>query len=62
MLLEYCEQGVLKDFLEKSRSQATVDLDERLCRIIFGICHGMDYLASRQVLNRSKNKCDSMFY
>ena len=49
MILEYCSKGVLKDFLEAIRSNITIDVEERLCRITFAICNGMDYLASKKV-------------
>ncbi|XP_076092874.1 fibroblast growth factor receptor 3-like isoform X2 [Mytilus galloprovincialis] len=52
MVLEYCSQGVLKDFLESVRSSVTVELEERLFRITLGICEGMDYLSSQQVVHR----------
>ncbi|VDI36677.1 c-src tyrosine kinase [Mytilus galloprovincialis] len=52
MVLEYCSQGVLKDFLESVRSNVTVELEERLFRITLGICEGMDYLSSQQVVHR----------
>ena len=49
MILEYCSKGVLKDFLVNIRSNLTVDIEERLFRMVFGICLGMDYLASQKV-------------
>ncbi|CAC5368231.1 unnamed protein product [Mytilus coruscus] len=52
MILEYCSKGVLKEFLESVRSNVTVELEERLFRITLGICEGMDFLASKQVVHR----------
>ncbi|XP_052094611.1 proto-oncogene tyrosine-protein kinase receptor Ret-like isoform X1 [Mytilus californianus] len=52
MILEYCSKAVLKEFLESVRSNVTVELEERLFRITLGICEGMDYLASKQVVHR----------
>lgn len=49
MILEYCSKGVLKQFLEAIKSNISVDIDERLSRMVFGICLGMDFLASKQV-------------
>ena len=49
MVLEYCEKGILKDFLVSCKENVTVDLEERVFRMIFGICLGMDYLSSRKV-------------
>lgn len=49
MILEYCSKGVLKLFLESIKSKMSVDIDERLYRIVFGICLGMDFLASKKV-------------
>ncbi|XP_052095731.1 uncharacterized protein LOC127731025 isoform X2 [Mytilus californianus] len=52
MVLEYCESGVLKEFLTSKKSNVTVDLEERLFRMVFGICLGMDYLSSKKVVHR----------
>ncbi|CAC5366494.1 Tyrosine-protein kinase receptor Tie-1,Vascular endothelial growth factor receptor 3,Vascular endothelial growth factor receptor 1,Vascular endothelial growth factor receptor 2 [Mytilus coruscus] len=52
MVLEYCESGVLKEFLISKKSDVTVDLEERLFRMVFGICLGMDYLSSKKVVHR----------
>ncbi|XP_071158495.1 uncharacterized protein [Mytilus edulis] len=52
MVLEYCESGVLKDFLISKKSDVTVDLEERLFRMVFGVCLGMDYLSSKKVVHR----------
>ncbi|VDI26755.1 Hypothetical predicted protein [Mytilus galloprovincialis] len=52
MILEYCPNGVLKEFLENARSNISVELVERLFRMAFGICNGMDYLASNKVVHR----------
>ncbi|XP_052083561.1 angiopoietin-1 receptor-like [Mytilus californianus] len=52
MILEYCSKGVLKQFLEAIKSNISVDIDERLYRIVFGICLGMDFLASKKVVHR----------
>ena len=53
MILEYCSKGVLKEFLEAIRSNITMDIEERLCRMTFAICNGMDYLASQKVFKRT---------
>ncbi|XP_071153798.1 fibroblast growth factor receptor 2-like [Mytilus edulis] len=52
MVLEYCESGVLKEFLISKKSDITVDLEERLFRMVFGVCLGMDYLSSEKVVHR----------
>ncbi|VDI37212.1 Hypothetical predicted protein [Mytilus galloprovincialis] len=52
MVLEYCESGVLKEFLISKKADVTVDLEERLFRMVFGICLGMDYLSSKKVVHR----------
>jgi hypothetical protein len=49
MILEYCEKGVLKEFLQSTRLNVNVDIEERLFRMVFGVCLGMDYLATQQV-------------
>ena len=55
MILEYCSKGVLKEFLEAIRSNITIDVVERLYRMAFAICNGMDYLASKKVFKRTTN-------
>lgn len=50
MVLEYCEKGVLKDFLVSKKSSVNMDLEERLFRMCFGVCLGMDYLSGRKVI------------
>ncbi|CAC5405344.1 MATK [Mytilus coruscus] len=52
MILEYCSKGLLKQFLEAIKSNMSVDIDERLYRIVFGICLGMDFLDSKKVVHR----------
>ncbi|XP_063410738.1 uncharacterized protein LOC134693760 [Mytilus trossulus] len=52
MILEYCSKGVLKQFLEAIRSNISNDIEEKLFRMVFGICQGMDFLASKQVVHR----------
>ncbi|XP_076087536.1 uncharacterized protein LOC143057950 [Mytilus galloprovincialis] len=52
MILEYCSKGVLKQFLEAIRSNLSKDIEEKLFRMVFGICQGMNFLASKQVVHR----------
>ncbi|CAC5371428.1 Tyrosine-protein kinase receptor Tie-1,Mast/stem cell growth factor receptor-related protein Kit,Platelet-derived growth factor receptor alpha,Vascular endothelial growth factor receptor 2,Mast/stem cell growth factor receptor kita,Vascular endothelial growth factor receptor 1,Vascular endothelial growth factor receptor 3 [Mytilus coruscus] len=52
MILEYCSKGVLKQFLEAIKSNMSIDIEEKLFRMVFGICQGMDFLASKQVVHR----------
>lgn len=49
MVLEHCEKGVLKDFLVSKKGNVTMDIEEILFRMCFGICLGMDYLSGKKV-------------
>jgi len=58
MLLEYCENGSLKDYLKIHKDQVNEDLEERLYRFSFGICMGMNYLTTKGVCVSNKtNTC-----
>ncbi|VDI54788.1 fibroblast growth factor receptor 3 [Mytilus galloprovincialis] len=52
MVLEYCEIGSLKDYLRDNKSKVNDDMTERLYRISYGTCMGMDYLASNGIVHR----------
>ncbi|VDI63435.1 Hypothetical predicted protein [Mytilus galloprovincialis] len=52
MVLEYCEMGSLKDYLRDNKSKVNDDMTERLYRISYGTCMGMDYLASNGIVHR----------
>ena len=50
MVLEYCTNGTLKQYLQSVRNSFDTEIADRLTRIAYGICLGMDYLASREVI------------
>lgn len=50
MILEYCEEGTLKEWLDKKKKNATDDVFERLFRIVLEIAQGMQHLASKKVI------------
>ncbi|XP_052095770.1 uncharacterized protein LOC127731037 isoform X1 [Mytilus californianus] len=52
MVLEFCENGSLKDYLRENKSRVNDDMTERLYRISYGTCMGMDYLASNGIVHR----------
>lgn len=50
MVLEYCENGPLKEYLKSKRHKVNDEMHEKLYRFACGICKGMNYLASHGVL------------
>ena len=50
IVLEYCKNGTLKQYLQTVRECFDTEIADRLARIAYGICLGMDYLASRDVI------------
>jgi len=50
MVLEYCKNGTLKQYLQSVVDCFDTEIADRLARIAYGICLGMDYLASREVI------------
>ncbi|XP_061193771.1 uncharacterized protein LOC133202005 [Saccostrea echinata] len=51
MLLEYCENGTLKDWLVDRQSSVTDDVIESLFRFSYDISRGMMYLTSREIIH-----------
>ena len=49
MVLEYCDNGTLKQYLDSVRECFTAEISDKLARLAYGICLGMDYLASKEV-------------
>lgn len=49
MLLEYCENGTLKEWLTDHQTSVSDDVIENLFRMSYDITRGMVYLASREV-------------
>ncbi|KAL3832350.1 hypothetical protein ACJMK2_024002 [Sinanodonta woodiana] len=52
IILEYCENGPLKNYLETQRNNITVELQEKMFRFGLDICKGMEYLASKNIIHR----------
>lgn len=52
IILEYCSNGTLKDYLETAKNLATVEMQERLLRFGLGVAGGMEYLAGRKIIHR----------
>ncbi|KAJ8306434.1 hypothetical protein KUTeg_016979 [Tegillarca granosa] len=52
MILEYCEEGTLKEWLDKKKNNATDDVFENLFRIVFEIAKGMEHLALKKIVHR----------
>ncbi|XP_056008078.1 uncharacterized protein LOC125667473 isoform X3 [Ostrea edulis] len=52
MVLEYCENGPLKEYLKSKRHKVNDEMHEKLYRFACGICKGMNYLASHGVVHR----------
>ncbi|WAQ93657.1 FER-like protein [Mya arenaria] len=48
----FCENGTLKDYLEKNKSNMNVEMQENLFRFGLDIAKGMEFLASRGVTHR----------
>lgn len=51
MVLEYCEEGNLRDWLLKKKDKIGDEMIEQLFQIVFGVATGMEYLASKKVVN-----------
>ncbi|KAK3603161.1 hypothetical protein CHS0354_042994 [Potamilus streckersoni] len=49
---EYCENGTLKEYLEKNKNNVTVELQELLFRFGLDIAKGMEYLAKKDIVHR----------
>jgi hypothetical protein len=43
IVLEYCKNGTLKQYLQTVRECFDTEIADRLARIAYGICLGMDY-------------------
>ncbi|XP_022305312.1 uncharacterized protein LOC111112206 isoform X3 [Crassostrea virginica] len=52
MVLEYCENGQLKEYLKSNKHRVNDEMHEKLYRFACGICKGMNYLASQGVVHR----------
>lgn len=51
MVLEYCENGQLKEYLKANKHRVNDEMHEKLYRFACGICKGMNYLASQGVIS-----------
>lgn len=52
MVLEYCENGTLKDYLTKHKDHVDEQLHERLFKFTFDTAKGMEYLANKKIVHR----------
>ncbi|OWF55670.1 uncharacterized protein LOC110456866 [Mizuhopecten yessoensis] len=52
MLLELCEAGVMRTWLQNQRTKITDSVVDTLYRMTFDIARGMDYLASKKIIHR----------
>ena len=50
MILEYCEEGDLRDWLLRNNDRVGDEVVERLFQMILGVSNGMKYLSSKKVL------------
>ena len=50
MILEYCEEGNLRDWLLRNNDRVGDEVVEKLFQIILGVSNGMKYLSSKKVL------------
>ena len=50
MILEYCEEGNLRDWLLNKKDKVGDEIVERLYQMVFGVATGMEYLSSKKVL------------
>jgi serine/threonine protein kinase len=50
MILEYCEEGNLRDWLLRNNDRVGNEVVEKLFQIILGVSNGMKYLSSKKVL------------
>lgn len=50
MILEYCEEGDLRDWLLRNNERVGEEVVERLFQMILGVSNGMKYLSSKKVL------------
>ncbi|XP_069110358.1 fibroblast growth factor receptor 2-like, partial [Argopecten irradians] len=52
MLLEFCETGVMRTWLQNQKTKVTDSIVDTLFRITFDIARGMEYLASNKIIHR----------
>lgn len=51
MVLEYCQNGQLRDWLLQQKNKSTEETVELLYRISYGISKGMYYLEIKKVID-----------
>jgi hypothetical protein len=49
MIYEYCENGVLRDYLVERKNNVSVEFKGNLFRFGLGIAKGMEFLAGKGV-------------
>ncbi|OWF45417.1 Fibroblast growth factor receptor [Mizuhopecten yessoensis] len=52
MVLEYCENGTMKDYLTSKKDHVDEQVHERLFKFAFDVCKGMEFLASKKIVHR----------
>ncbi|KAH3716775.1 uncharacterized protein LOC127855045 [Dreissena polymorpha] len=52
IVYEYCDNGTLKDFLLRKKSNLTIDVQEMLFRFGLDLAKGMEYLAGIKITHR----------
>ncbi|XP_033761790.1 uncharacterized protein LOC117343520 [Pecten maximus] len=52
MVLEYCENGTMKDYLTSHKDRVDEQMHERLFKFTFDISKGMEYLANKKIVHR----------
>lgn len=58
ILIEYCENGDLKHYLEEKTASGGVSFEEKI-RLILQICSAMDFLHSKEIIHRDM-KCENV--
>ncbi|KAK3088866.1 hypothetical protein FSP39_024768, partial [Pinctada imbricata] len=52
MVMEFCESGNLRDWLQKQKRSVTEDLIETLYRLTLEVAKGMEHLANKEIIHR----------
>ncbi|XP_060086135.1 uncharacterized protein LOC132565501 [Ylistrum balloti] len=52
MVLEYCENGTVKDYLTSQKTKVSEQVHERLFKFVFDVSKGMEYLANKKIVHR----------
>ncbi|KAK3090895.1 hypothetical protein FSP39_015547 [Pinctada imbricata] len=52
MVMEFCETGNLRDWLQKQKKSVTEDVIESLHRLTLEVAKGMEHLANKEIIHR----------